>query len=652
MENKFISRKTKRKMKRQEKKQNKNSFYTEKFGNQDIQPKNKVKNVTENDLFRKRSQNKKTFIQQIQKEIDEDDDEEIESENSVIDSENGDGDNKNVKYENKNEDYNENENQNNNDNGNDKNEIDKEIKQLEKKLGIIDSKKFNSFKKRVALENYDEDLFDFLDGIDHYVQEKKSSTNPSNLQTNNKKSIGKSLKGKKQTTQTTETVKEEEVPLSLDEIKSKSKLFANSKMTLDDQLKISFLKDITSLLNKISEANLNLMLPEFLEKIDSFLSQTKSENKLLLVYENISKISLRLMLDPSITNLPITSCISTYICILHYKFGNSFLLYFLKTLFEKLEENLNSYNTPDFNKSSLKNFVFIIIQFYIYGNLTSKIYFDVIKYFIENFNDTYSEILLILLSYIGIELRKENPESLKEIISSVTKKYNVMKINKEEQVSSKMKFIVDMIDDIKNNKYLKFNLSERFNFFKNVVNINKKNFVSVSDLKSSKIADKIDVSWEMLKNFDKNKIQDILEDNKNQNINQVLIEGSGNDFMNEGDVNTNNNLIQKKLKKYKMTTDLKKMIFTSIVTSSDCNDAFEKLLRLNLKKDQAREIVKILVLLVIEEKAYNPFYKLVMEKLMNVEKSHKYTFHYTIWDYIKILDNYDLKYIICMLNLF
>ena len=37
---------------------------------------------------------------------------------------------------------------------------------------------------------------------------------------------------------------------------------------------------------------------------------------------------------------------------------------------------------------------------------------------------------------------------------------------------SKLKFAVEMIEEIKQNKYLKFNLSERFAFFKNLVNNN------------------------------------------------------------------------------------------------------------------------------------------------------------------------------------
>ena len=64
-------------------------------------------------------------------------------------------------------------------------------------------------------------------------------------------------------------------------------------------------------------------------------------------------------------------------------------------------------------------------------------------------------------------------------------------------------------------------------------------------------------------------------------------------------------------------------------------------MRLNLKRDQAREIIKVIVLLNTEEKCYNPFYKLLLSKLISVDKDHKYTFHYTIWDHMKLLKESD-----------
>ena len=44
------------------------------------------------------------------------------------------------------------------------------------------------------------------------------------------------------------------------------------------------------------------------------------------------------------------------------------------------------------SKNIIKNFVFIIIHFFIFNNLTSKFYFDIIKIFIDQLNNVTSEM--------------------------------------------------------------------------------------------------------------------------------------------------------------------------------------------------------------------------------------------------------------------
>jgi hypothetical protein len=521
-------------------------------------------------------------------------------------------------------------------------DLDKEIQQLEKKLGFKEGRRYDGYKKRLAMENHDADLIDFLDGIDSYVKDKGT------VGLKDSGSIKANKKAKQSESKDKKADIEEEPQLSLEQIKSQSKLFKRSDNS-EETLKLNFQKDITAMLNKISEANLNLTLPEFLRKLDEYNNdKVNSKERLITTFDIVTKISQKLMLDPDVTNLPITSCISSYITILHFKFGNQFMLYFFNSLIKRFEEFKERAHKP-----GLKNFIFVIIQFYIFQSLTSKFYYDIIKQFIDDFSDTSSELLLILLNHIGIEIRKEDPESLKEIISEIHVKYNTlvakgkmnMDISNKEQ-TNKMKYIVDMIDEIKNNKYLKFNSGEKFAFFKNFVNVQKKDFVNTNN---NILADKIDLGYDELKQLDKNNLNDLTNINLNFNNNNQQNEGLE-DF-NDDITNVDTQKVDKLLKKFKMTTDLKKKIFTAVISSSDYIDAFERLTRLNLKQDQEREIVKIIALLAIEEKCYNPFYKLLIDKLIFVEKSHRYTFHYNVWDYIKIIDSYPLRKIHNLANL-
>jgi nucleolar MIF4G domain-containing protein 1 len=60
--------------------------------------------------------------------------------------------------------------------------------------------------------------------------------------------------------------------------------------------------------------------------------------------------------------------------------------------------------------------------------------------------------------------------------------------------------------------------------------------------------------------------------------------------------------------KQRMTTPVKKAVFCILMSSEDYLDAFEKLLRLNLKNKQDREIVHVLVLYCLFYYFYFYFY--------------------------------------------
>lgn len=103
-----------------------------------------------------------------------------------------------------------------------------------------------------------------------------------------------------------------------------------------------------------------------------------------------------------------------------------------------------------------------------------------------------------------------------------------------------------------------------------------------------------------------------------------------------------------------MNTDVKKAVFQAIVSAEDYVQAFENVTRLGLKKQQEREIVKVLIhCCVNEKKMFNKFYGLLASRLCKYDpQSFKYSFKYTLWDYLKSLQNYDLRQIANLARLF
>ena len=620
MDDKFLSRKQLRKQKRLEKKEKRDKYFRNRamkkrrdsinsnksnksnMSNKSFNSYKNIKNMKLNkDKFKNQKKEKKIEIKEKEKK--EIQNEEIYELNT---------DKKKYHYE-------------------EEDELEKELRYLEGKLKLKDPKEFEKFNKTITMENYDPDLMDFLGNIDSIMNiDKEEYLNKKSIKDkeNKEKEIEKekhNLKDKEEKEKEKEKIKNKKIKKeNEDEPKSMLKKDNNKDISKKEIIN-KFQREINSLLNKIAESNISLLVPDMFKKIEEFNNNIKDN---FILFDLITKISLKLLLNQEITNLPITSCICSFISLCHFKFGNNFIYFYLKNLFEEIEYLKNE----EIPKYKIKNFIFEIIHFYIFQNITSKLVYSLIKYLIDNFNENNSEFLLLLLSYTGIEIRKEDPENLKIIISEVNKKYNNMKINNSLDLS-KLQFAVEMIEDIKQNKYLKFNLSEKFSFFKNFVNNNSNT--------SLKKGEKIECDIETISKIDLNTISNSNnnEISENSNINNIKIDN----YIPNDDIldDKTNKILELKMKKMNISTNLKKMIFTSIVTASDVNDAFERLMRLSLKKEQKREIIKIILQLCSEEKCYNPFYELLLNDLMSVDKNNKYTYHYCIWDYMKIFENYN-----------
>ena len=401
----------------------------------------------------------------------------------------------------------------------------------------------------------------------------------------------------------------------------------------NEELIIQFRKELTSLLNKIAESNLVLILQAIFDKISAFLDAYQDKNsKIEVTYKILTEILIKTTLYQQVINLPIISCICTIISLLHYiKFGQSFICFFIKKCLEELN-NLKP-SEKQIDKYKYKNFIFIVIHLYIFENINSVFVYDLIRYLIDNFNENNSEYLLLLLSYTGISIRKENPSNLKDIITLINMKYNNIKLTNDTGTSDKIKYIIDMINDIKQNKYLKFNLQEKFNFFKDIISKRKSENVLIGEKIEIELDKIIKLSYDKILSNDivtnKEKFDDIVD----LDTDNLIIKETQEDSKVKKQLNDT-------MKRLGISTGLKKMIFTNIATSSNVNDAFERLCRLNLNKEQKREIIKMIVKLCIEEPSYNPFYQLLLVKLLSLDKDNKYTYHYCVWDYMKIFQNF------------
>ncbi|KAI9296969.1 ARM repeat-containing protein [Neoconidiobolus thromboides FSU 785] len=392
------------------------------------------------------------------------------------------------------------------------------------------------------------------------------------------------------------------------------------------------------LINKLSENNIESILFEI-----EALYQTNSRNS---VTSTITDIILDLISDKATLLDTFVILHSTIIASLYQLVGVELAAHFTQTLIEKFikhyENGLKLIKDNDSNEidtdehSDVKislNLITLISELYNLEVISCVLIYDLIKMFLKRLNSVNVELLLKIIRAIGSTLRNDDPTAMKDIILIAQKE-----MQKETKISSRMKFMMEVLTNIKNNK-VKKNLLNQQNitneeFIKKMKlflkNIKKKKYVghteplrvSLEDIKQTSVKGK----WWL--------VGSAWKDNMYGEENQMTKKENemDNDIIKENQASLLN-----LAREQGMNTDLRKQIFTTIMGSEDYIDAYEKLLKLNLSEKQMRDIPRVLLNCCGNEKIYNPYYTLLCIKFNMYKTSFKITFQYALWDLFREL---------------
>ena len=89
-----------------------------------------------------------------------------------------------------------------------------------------------------------------------------------------------------------------------------------------------------------------------------------------------------------------------------------------------------------------------------------------------------------------------------------------------------------------------------------------------------------------------------------------------------------------------MNTEVRRAIFVAIMSATDFQDAYVRLMKLQLKKKQEFEFPKVLIHCAGAEKSYNPYYTLIAKRLCGDPKLRK-SFQFSLWDLFKQMGEND-----------
>ncbi len=309
-------------------------------------------------------------------------------------------------------------------------------------------------------------------------------------------------------------------------------------------------------------------------------------------------------------------------------------------------------NDPLGSGKETVNLMLIICYLYNYNVVHCSLIYDIIRRFIENFTEIDVELLLLILSHCGSQLRSDDPGALKDIVNLVQDRsmeimtMNKVNQNKEEHITaSRAQFMISAIIDLKNNKRREADivLAEKTSHYRRVIGRMKSALspgTGRADSLRLSVQDIFDIEkkgrwWVVGGTWIGNQHRNVDLGDQSIKTSETMVSKSD-----EPQSTIVSDLKQMKLlklaAKQRMNTDLRRSIFCIIMGSDDCQDALEKLVRSALLKGRSeREVVRVLVHCCSQEKVYNPYYAHLANRICDYQNKSKFTFQLCLWDSFK-----------------
>ena len=374
-------------------------------------------------------------------------------------------------------------------------------------------------------------------------------------------------------------------------------------------------KSIKGPLNKLSEANIGTIVNDLNTLFLSHPRQTLNEEITNIILDSI--IQQGRLLDTFVY------LHASVVVALYRLQGVEFGAHFIQTVIEKFEE----YNKEASKTKEASNIISLLSSVYLFQLISCKLLYDMIKNLINNLDENNADLLLRLIRNSGNQMRSDDPSALKEIVLLINNKVSSLP---RDSINTRTQFLIETISSLKNNKLKVVNegnhqLSIKLKKFLGTINNNKFGDpiqVSLDDINNVATRGK----WWLVGSAWKGHNQDQL--NSKKDVDELAM----NDILDNAEPNW-----MELAKSQRMNTDIRRAIFVSIMSANDYVDAVTKLDKLSLKRNQEREIPKVLIHCATMEPSWNPYYGVLANKLCDSHSLRK-TFQFMLWDLIKELD--------------
>ncbi|KAJ8684428.1 hypothetical protein QAD02_020220 [Eretmocerus hayati] len=386
----------------------------------------------------------------------------------------------------------------------------------------------------------------------------------------------------------------------------------------------SLRRQIKGLLNRLAESNMHSITSQ-LEEL--FMSNSRND-----MNELLSQLMMESIILPVLTAERLVMEHMMCIAILHANIDTQVGAHFIMILAEKFDKLIQT--SPHVENKEIDNLVLMICHLYNFKIFGSQLIYDILNKLVQDFSEKEIELILVVLKAAGFRLRKDDPLALKGLILNLQER-----AAKTQSSNSRVQFMLQILLAIKNNnmnkipQYDQSHMDHLQKILKNL--IRKGNTISQLNLTLEDLlhAD-AQGKWWIIGSAWSGKLAPGTGANKSPDQkpahSQKLLDLA---------------------RSQRMNTDVRKNIFCILMTAEDYLDAFEKLHHLGLKDRQEREIIYVILNCCLQEKKFNPYYAVLLQKFCEYDRKYQMTLQYTIWDKIKILDSFKSRQIVNLAKL-
>ncbi|EKG17772.1 MIF4G-like type 3 [Macrophomina phaseolina MS6] len=398
------------------------------------------------------------------------------------------------------------------------------------------------------------------------------------------------------------------------------------------------------LLNRLSEANLLSILKD----IENLYQNNPRQ------YVTTTLIDLLLGLVCDRTSLQDTFLIlhAGFISAVYKVIGTDFGAQLVERLAAEFDKCYSNYSEESSGKETT-NLISLISEMYNFQVIGCNLVFDYIRIFLEELKEVNTELLLRIVRMSGPQLRQDDPTSLKDIVILLQK--SVAKAG-EANLSVRTKFMIETINNLKNNR-MKTGVaasaitSEHTTRMKKTLgSLNTRSIkaseplrIGLKDLRDTEKKGKwwlVGASWRNDTTDEREITAATTTDDKQSNDGrkkEKYERSAEEETIASGGGTTD---LMQLAREQRMNTDIRRAIFISIMSASDCKDAHARLTKLRLKRAQELEIPRVLLHCAGAELAYNPYYTLIARRLC-AEKPLKKAFQFSLWDLFRRMGERD-----------